>query len=151
MPAKKIEPEDRQSVVKRGETALNELGLSVTTNADHVRLFRVDRALRAFDEENGEIKLRLDEQGNDIDYVFERFEVDLKPEEARTALQRECLTTEEMKEHGLRVPQNMRRRGSGLVWAFYVGTALNRQRFYGHTPTEALKRAREALEKGITP
>lgn len=50
---------DRRAVVKRGELALKELELSVTTKADKARIDRVWRAFRALDEEQASANAAL--------------------------------------------------------------------------------------------
>lgn len=65
MPKKKRTRSDqaqaRSAICQRAEKALRELHLSSFTQADKDRLYRVERALHALDDEQAELKLELEE------------------------------------------------------------------------------------------
>jgi len=60
MAAKKVD-RSRHAIVSRAEKAMRELDLSLITQADKDRWWRIWRGLRALDDEQSEIKGRIEE------------------------------------------------------------------------------------------
>lgn len=52
---------DLRAVVKRAEKAWNELGLSLMTQADKKRYWRIWEGLRALDDEQAQVKYAIEE------------------------------------------------------------------------------------------